>query len=36
MAVLDIVKWPAPVLDNPGDPVIEFDDQLKKLVSDRV
>ena len=34
MAVLDIVKWPAPVLDNPGDPVIEFDDQLKKLVSD--
>ena len=34
MAVLDIVKWPASVLDNPGDPVIEFDDQLKKLVSD--
>ncbi|HEY0729512.1 MAG TPA: peptide deformylase, partial [Pyrinomonadaceae bacterium] len=33
MALLEIVKWPAPVLDNPADPVIEFDDKLEKLVS---
>jgi len=33
MAVLDIVKWPAPVLDNPADPVTEFDSDLEKLVS---
>jgi hypothetical protein len=26
MAVLEIVKWPAPVLDTPADPVTEFDD----------
>ncbi|HKN82613.1 MAG TPA: peptide deformylase [Pyrinomonadaceae bacterium] len=33
MALLDIVKWPAPVLDMPADPVTEFDDNLAKLVS---
>jgi len=33
MAVLDIVKWPAPVLDTPADPVTEFDTDLQKLVS---
>jgi len=34
MALLDIVTWPAPVLDNPGDPVTVFDEQLKQLVND--
>jgi len=34
MAVLDIVKWPNPVLDTPGEHITEFDDQLKQLVSD--
>ena len=34
MALLEIVKWPDPVLDTPGDPVTEFDDQLKQLVND--
>ena len=34
MAILQIVKWPDPVLDNPGDHVTDFDDDLKKLVSD--
>src|SRR5882757_1700554 len=34
MALLDIVKWPAPVLDEPADPVTEFDGDLKKLVND--
>jgi peptide deformylase len=33
MAVLEIVKWPAPVLDAPADPVTEFDADLEKLVS---
>src|SRR5687767_14907015 len=33
MAVLDIVKWPDPVLDTPADPVTEFDSDLEKLVS---
>jgi peptide deformylase len=33
MAVLEIVKWPAPVLDTPADPVTEFDADLEKLVS---
>ena len=32
MALLKIVTWPDPLLDTPGDPVIEFDDQLKQLV----
>ena len=34
MALLEIVKWPDTVLDKPGDVVTEFDEQLKKLVSD--
>ena len=34
MALLEIVKWPDPVLETPGDAVTEFDDRLKKLVSD--
>lgn len=34
MALLEIVKWPDPVLDAPADPVTEFDDNLKKLVAD--
>jgi peptide deformylase len=34
MALLDIVKWPATVLENPGEPVSEFDDDLKRLVED--
>src|ERR1044072_4145151 len=33
MALLEIVKWPAPVLDTPAEPVTEFDDKLQKLVS---
>ena len=33
MALLEIVKWPAPVLDTPADPVTEFDGDLAKLVS---
>ncbi|HEV7395418.1 MAG TPA: peptide deformylase [Pyrinomonadaceae bacterium] len=32
MALLEIVKWPAPVLDTPGDPVTKFDGELKTLV----
>ncbi len=34
MAVLEIVKWPNPVLDIPGEHITEFDDELKQLVSD--
>ena len=34
MALMEIVKWPHPVLDEPGDPVTEFDDKLKILVGD--
>jgi peptide deformylase len=33
MALMEIVKWPHPILDAPGDPVTEFGDGLKKLVS---
>src|SRR5678815_2718157 len=33
MALLEIVKWPAPVLDTPADPVTEFGPQLEKLVT---
>ena len=33
MALMEVVTWPNPVLDNPGEPVTEFDDGLKKLVS---
>ncbi len=32
MALLKIVTWPDPVLDTPGDPITEFDGQLKELV----
>ncbi len=34
MALLEIVKYGAPVLETPGDPVIEFDAGLEKLVAD--
>ena len=34
MALLEILKWPDPVLETPGEMVTEFDDKLKKLVSD--
>ncbi|MGH9944660.1 MAG: peptide deformylase [Pyrinomonadaceae bacterium] len=34
MALLEIVKYPDPVLETPGEPVTEFDERLKKLVSD--
>ena len=34
MAVLKIVKYPDPVLEKPGEPVTEFNDELKKLVED--
>lgn len=34
MSVLQIVKWPNPVLDSPGEYVRDFDEELKKLVSD--
>ena len=31
---MEIVKWPAPILEVTGDPVTHFDDDLKKLVDD--
>jgi len=34
MALMEVVKWPNPILDNPGEPVTDFGDSLKKLVSD--
>ena len=34
MALLKIVKYGDPVLEQPGDPVTEFDDGLKRLVGD--
>jgi len=34
MSLLKIVKYGDPVLEAPGDPVTEFNDELKKLVSD--
>jgi peptide deformylase len=34
MALMEIVTWPNPILETPGDPVVEFGDDLKKLVSD--
>jgi peptide deformylase len=34
MALLDIVKYPSPVLESPGEPVVEFDAGLRKLVAD--
>jgi peptide deformylase len=32
--VLKIVKYPEPVLQQPGEPVTEFDGELRKLVAD--
>jgi peptide deformylase len=32
--ILKIVKFPEPVLQQPGEPVTEFDDALRKLVAD--
>jgi peptide deformylase len=32
--VLKIVKYPEPVLEQPGEPVTEFNDELRKLVAD--
>ena len=32
--ILKVVKYPEPVLSQPGEPVTEFDDELKKLVED--
>lgn len=34
MALMEIVIWPNPILDTPGDPVTEFNDDLKNLVND--
>jgi peptide deformylase len=34
MALLEIVKYGEPVLETPGEPVTEFDDRLRRLVSD--
>ncbi len=34
MAVLKIVKYPEPVLETAGEPVTEFNDELKQLVAD--
>lgn len=34
MALMEIVTWPAPVLDTPAEPVTEFDNNLKELVAD--
>jgi peptide deformylase len=35
MALLDIVKYGDPVLERPGDTVVEFDAKLKRLVSNK-
>jgi len=32
--ILKVVKYPEPVLSQPGEPVTEFDNELKKLVDD--
>ncbi|MGC9159593.1 MAG: peptide deformylase [Terracidiphilus sp.] len=32
--ILKVVKFPEPVLSRPGEPVTEFDDEFRKLVSD--
>jgi peptide deformylase len=34
MPLLEIVTYPNPVLDAPGEPVTEFDDALRRLVAD--
>ena len=31
---MEIVTWPNPILDSPGEPVTSFGDDLKQLVSD--
>jgi peptide deformylase len=33
MSLLKIVTWPNPILESPGEPVTEFNDDLKKLVN---
>lgn len=33
MSLLKIVTWPNLILESPGDPVTEFDEDLKKLVN---
>jgi peptide deformylase len=32
--ILKVLKYPEPVLSQPGEPVTEFDDNLRKLVAD--
>jgi peptide deformylase len=32
--ILKILKYPEPVLEKPGEPVTEFDDQLRRFVAD--
>lgn len=34
MALLEIVHYPEPVLLTPGEPVVDFDDNLKRLAKD--
>src|SRR5947207_13667831 len=34
MELLEIVKYGDPVLERPGEPVTEFDERLRRLVSD--
>jgi peptide deformylase len=34
MALLEIVHYPDPILLTPGEPVVDFDDELKRLVKD--
>ncbi len=34
MALMEVVTWPNPVLENPGEPVTEFGNDLKTLVRD--
>ena len=34
MGLMEIVTWPNPILETPGDPVTEFNDELKELVHD--
>jgi len=32
--ILNIVKYPDPILAQPGEPITEFDAELRKLVAD--
>ena len=32
--ILKIVKYPDPILEKPGEPVSEFNDELRKFVAD--